>query len=491
MHHEKIELASEPTKENGSSRTGFRRTVAAIAAMCLLGSAGCQVARKTASLPTEMVAAVVRGPQQKQPDPALLQSEILRFTDDLFGRTSAGLDEYARRANTAEAHEQATKWKVTLCTSALGIATGANPTANVVDLLGLATLTRAFVEQEALKVEPRGALGLWLENTRTLETNAWRIAGEALSEAQQEEFRAAITRWLEENANTDSDFFGRQQEIAMDLRQSRGKATQPGSVFSLVGLDPTAGLDPAVREVTRTRLFAERAMFAMERMPFLFRWQTEMLAGKILRQQEITNALAAADRLSRAVESVSQTAALLPGKVSSEREAIVAALEEQEGKLRNLSAEMTQTLIAGEKMSTSLNTTVVSFDGLMKRFGVGEPDTSPPDTNSAPFNILDYARTAEQVANMAQQLDALIKDASGTMDTPALDKRIAQLGAFSAQARTDAKSVATHAFLLIASLIILGFACALLYRRLSPTRTATAVAGTSRERTGSIGPSSI
>jgi hypothetical protein len=152
---------------------------------------------------------------------------------------------------------------------------------------------------------------------------------------------------------------------------------------------------------------------------------------------------------------------------------------------------MTQTLIAGEKMSTSLNTTVVSFDGLMKRFGVGEPDTSPPETNSAPFNILDYARTAEQVANMAQQLDALIKDASGTVDTPALDKRIAQLGAFSAQARTDAKSVVNHAFLLIGSLIILGFACALLYRRLSQTRTPTAVAGTSRERTGSIGPGSI
>ena len=263
--------------------TRFRSMLrfAVVACSCMLSFTGCQVARKTASLPTEMVAAVARGPQQKQPDPALLQSELLRFTDDFFGRTSAGLDEYARKANTAEAHEQATKWKVTLCTSALGIATGANPTANVVDLLGLATLTRAFVEQEALKVEPRGALGLWLENTRTLETNAWRIAGEVLSEAQQEEFRAAITRWLEENANTGSDFFSRPQEIAMDLRQSRGKATQPGSVFSLVGLDPTAGLDPAVREVTRTRLFAERAMFAMERMPFLLRWQTEMFAGKI------------------------------------------------------------------------------------------------------------------------------------------------------------------------------------------------------------------
>jgi len=43
------------------------------------------------------------------------------------------------------------------------------------------------------------------------------------------------------------------------------------------------------------------------------------------------------------------------------------------------------------------------------------------NTNSTPFNILDYARTAEQIAVMAGQLDALIKDTTGTLDTPALD----------------------------------------------------------------------
>lgn len=277
----------------------------------------------------------------------------------------------------------------------------------------------------------------------------------------------------------------------MGVRQASEKAAQPGSVFALVGLDPTAGLDPAVREVTRTRLFAERAMCAMELMPFLVRWQTEMLAGHLLRQQEITNALAAADRLSRAVESASQTAALLPEKVSGERKAILDALEQQEGKLKSLSAEVAQTLTAGEKMSTSLNATIVSFDGLMKRFGVGEPDTSPPDTNSPPFNILDYARAAEQIAIMAQQLDALIKDANGTMDTPALDKRIAQLGALSTQARIDAKSVLNHAFVLVAGLIVLGFACALLYRRLGQSRASRLVGDSTRERTGSVGPTSI
>jgi hypothetical protein len=462
--------------------------VVVVAAVGLLMITGCQVAQETVSLPGEMVSAVLRGPQGNQPDPAVLQGELLRYCDDFFGRTSTSLDEYARRVGTTSAQEQATKWKVALGASALGIATGANPLANLVDFLGLATLTRAIVEREAAAIEPRGAMGLWLENTRALETNAWRIAQGVLSESQQGEFRAAISQWLTENGSVGYGFFSRPQDFAMELRRSKEKTRQPGSVFSLVGLDPTAGLDPAVREVTRTRLFAERALFALERMPFLLRWQSELLAGDFLRQGEITNALASADRLSRAVESASQTAALLPEWISGERKAILDALEQQEGKLKSLSAEMIRTLTAGEEMSTSLNTTIVSFDALMKRFGVGEPDTSSPDTNSAPFNILDYARTAEQVANMAQQLDALIKNASGTMETPALDKRVAQLGVLSAQARADAKSVLNHAFVLLASLIVLGFACAMAFRRLGRSRASRPDREAAPERTTDIRP---
>jgi poly(3-hydroxybutyrate) depolymerase len=99
---------------------------------------------------------------------------------------------------------------------------------------------------------------------------------------------------------------------------------------------------------------------------------------------------------------------------------------------------------------------------------VGQPSTTPTDTNSPPFNILDYAKTADEVAKMAGQLDLLLKDASGTVETPALDKRIAELNALAGRARTDAKSVLNHAFLLVAGLLVVAFALALIYRRLAP-----------------------
>src|SRR5437899_2710393 len=102
-----------------------------------------------------------------------------------------------------------------------------------------------------------------LENSRVLETNAWKIAEGAMTPGQQAELRTAIGHWLEANASAGAVFFRRPQELASSIRQAGDKDSRPGSVFSLVGLDPTSGLDPAVREVTRTRLFAERALFAL------------------------------------------------------------------------------------------------------------------------------------------------------------------------------------------------------------------------------------
>jgi hypothetical protein len=315
--------------------------------------------------------------------------------------------------------------------------------------------------------------------SRSLETDVWNLAGGILNAEQQQELRDAIRRWWDTNPDGHMSFFVRPEEFGSLIRKTGQESARAGSVFAIVGLDPTAGLDPAVREVTRTRLFAERAMFMAQRMPFLVRWQIELLADQLLRQDQIEEVLTntasltvSVDRISRAAESASVTAAELPDRVTAERKAILEALEAQEGKLRELSAEVTRTLDAGEQMSTSLNTMLTTFDALMKRFGVGEPAIAPPDTNAPPFNILDYAQTAEQVASMAQQLDVLIRDAGSTLDSPAMDRRIDDLNTLSERARADAKSVLNHAFLLAAGLIVLALAAAMVYRRTGRISTA-------------------
>ena len=448
-------------------RIQFLLTVPLLGLFVLAGN-GCHVVKQTAALPVNAVEAVVPGTKSKQPDPGALQTELLRFAESFGGQTSLALDEYARRVHTSEGQLQALRWKLSLGSSILGIATAPNPTANLIDFVSLATLMRMSLEERATNGVPPEALDPWLDASRVLETNAWKLAMGVLTSDQQSQLRSAIEQWRAQNPTVGAAFFARPQELATEIREGGEKQSQSGGVFALVGLDPMSGLDPAVREVTRTRLFAERALFAAQRMPGLVRWQTELLSVEILAQEQITNALDSVERLSRAAESVSQTAAAMPQHITEERKAILDALETQQGQLRGLTAQVGETLTAGEKMSTSLNATLVTFSGLMKLFGVGAPSTSPPDTNSPPFNILDYARTADEVGKMAQQLDVLLKDASGTVQTPALDKRIADLNALAAQARADAKSVLNHAFLLAAGLIVLAFVCAFVYRRLSP-----------------------
>lgn len=413
-----------------------------------------------------MVSAVVPGRPSTPPDPAALQAELQRYANDFSGRMSAGLDAYAHSAKTREARERALQLKVSLISSALTIATGPNPQANLLDFVALASLTRSFVEERAGEVVPPGAFEPWLQSCQMLETNAWTLAGRILTPDQQLELRTTIESWRTDNLQVGEAFFARPQEFASLIRQSGEKRGKPGSVFSLMGLDPTAGLDPAVREVTRSRLFAERALFAMQHLPLVLRWQTELLVAQILRQEQLANMVASADRLSRAAESASQTAAELPDRVTAERKAILEALEAQEGRLRDLAAEVSRTLRAGERMSMSLTTTLNTFETLMRRFGVGEAPQHAPDPNRPPFNILDYARTAEQIAVMAQELDRLLKNAGGTLDSPALDQRIASLRELSARAKADARSVLNHAFLLAAGLVVLVFVCAVIYRRL-------------------------
>lgn len=437
---------------------------------------GCRFVEKAARMPVESVTGLFTGAESTQPDLALVQVEVQRYADDFIGRTAAALDEYARRVATPDARSEALGWKLSLGASAIGIASSPNPTANLVDFVGLTTLMRIMLEEHWVKTARGPAFQPLLDASRTLEANVWKLAEGILKPAQQQELRDAIRRWREENPNAPDTFLARPGELVVVIRQAREKAQTTGSVFSVVGLDPTAGLDPAVREVTRTRLFAERALFTAQRMPLLLRWQVELQADQLLRGPEVTTALAnaarlaeGADRLSRAAESASETAAQLPDRIADERKAVLAALEAQEGRLRDLAVEIARTLAAGERMSASLNTTITAFDALMKRFGVGEPATNAArDTNSPPFNILDYARTAEQIATMAKELDGLLQNAGGTLGSPALNQSLRELGAIAEGAKGDAKSILNHAFLLGAGLVLLTFACALAYRRLTP-----------------------
>ncbi len=412
----------------------YRAGILLLLALVVLNP-GCTVLQT----PQRVVNAVVpTANRSSQLDPIDLQNRITRFSDDFSGRTVQSLDEYARSIGTEQGRIQALQLKLMSVSAVVAIASGPNPYANLLDLVTMNTLTRMTIEDYWIKTPGGQAFGLWLENARTLETNAWDLAATVLKPEQLKELRSGIKEWYAQNPAIREGFLARPHELASLVAGSKERKGDLNSVFTLMGLDPTIGLDPAVREVTQTRLFAERAMFTFQRMPFLLRFQTELLAYQLAHVPEAQLVLTNTTKISDSAERISQTAAELPDRLTAERKAILAALEQQEGKLHDLSTEVNRTLVSGAKMSDSLNTTITTFDGLMKRFGVGEPDTnSVPDTNSPPFNILDYGKVADQIGSMSRDLNTLLTTAN---------QNVTQLTKLSDEATAKADRVVDRAF---------------------------------------------
>ncbi len=433
---------------------------------------GCRLARETAAMPQRTVQAVT-GTTSKQPDPAVLQLKLMRYADDSVSRINRTVEDFVARPETTQ-EEIALGMRARLAHSRtlIGLATGPNPNVALLDLISMASLTRMSLDTAVTDLPDGNKYQPMLETALAMETNVWAMAGELLKPEQQQELRTAIEDWYRDNARPERTVFSRPQEFATGIRKAMESGSKKdGGFFSMLTLDPMAGLDPAVREVTETRLFAERALFAAQHAPRLLRWEIELLTWELSHQPEMQTLLSNSTSLTASLDRASRTAAELPDRITSEREAILSELKDQEGQLVALSAEIKQTLEAGGQMSTSLNTTITTFDGLMKRFGVGEPKPEKAaDPNAKPFDILDYAQTAEHVAGMADQLHGVLTELNATLDSPALDTQIAKLNDVSARTAAEVKDILTHATLLVAGLIALTILGVLVVRRVGSAR---------------------
>jgi hypothetical protein len=420
---------------------------------------GCRVVRTTASVPERTVRVFFPGGKQNQPAPANLQQSLMRVADNYTGEMSESVEEILGTPDSPFTPRGALEFKLATATAAISVATRDNPYAGLFDTASLVTLTRMSLEHHQSTATNAATWKPWIQRIQRVETNVWDLAAQVLSDEQQQNLRQSVDQYFTAKKESWDDFLLEPLRMASALPRTVQAQQGSGGLFELAAIDPFASLDPAVREVTETRLFAERAMYTLQRMPWLLRGQVELLLLDATAQPQVAKALEDSsrlsegiDRISRAAEEVSRTAAALPAQISSEREALVKALETQEGKL-------TPMLNSATELSDSLNTTLVTFDALMKRFGVGEPDTNapPPDPNAKPFDILDYAKTAEQVTAMAKELNVAINELNTTLDSPALDK-------LSQEATGDVRGLLNHAFLLAVSLVVLIFGCALAYR---------------------------
>lgn len=435
-------------KEAAIMVNGKRVRVAAAGLLLVTLVSGCHVIQTAADVPGQAIRTVTPVPKAEPTvDPVEVQQNLMRFADEFTARMLVGVEKLRRGTNTLSIAENL-RWKIAIGTAACSIASGQNAVANVLDMTVFVTETRMSLEEYwQPKVFGESAQAL-LESCRKAETEIWTSTDNVLKPNQQAALREAIQAWHRQSSPADDLLVVRAVGLAAQVAHAnRADITKPGSVFSLLMLDPLAELDPTRREIAQTRLFAERALYVTQKMPTLLRWQTELLSVNTLElpaaQQwasNVTQIAVSVDRFTRAAEQV-------PRQFSAEREELLKALQSQEGALTPVLVETKQMFATATELSASLNTTLNTFNGVLKRLGVDDTEqVRASQTNSTPFRVQDYGQAAAQLEAAAKQLTLLLETFDQTLGANSRSKLAAQIDPVVQQAQVSGKSLVDYAF---------------------------------------------
>jgi hypothetical protein len=406
------------------------RALFALAAFLVLLAPSCKLISTAANAPGK-IASDLTGGNRKSVDtvpPKVLQAGVMRFADTFASRIYQATQEFADKAGTPEARIEALTWSVRQSTSAFTVATGPNARVNLLDMVVLVTLGR-MVHEEYLLPKVWGEVDRpMLDAFQSLEKDIWDVAVQMLTPAQQDELRALLREWRDKNPDMSGTAFVRLPAFEDLLKVSlEAKKESGGGLGDLLSVDPLAGLEPAVRELEQTRLFAERTMFYVQRAPILLSTQVQLLTMKLARLPETRSVLDDSQRISLAAASIADTAAKLPDAVRVEREAavkqigeelaaqrqgLIADLEKSEAPTRKILTDAKATLDAGTQMSTALQGAIGSFDKMLGHFEKGEPDPGapppPPAEPGRPFDIREYGDAATRIGDSLKELNAVV-----------------------------------------------------------------------------------
>ena len=387
---------------------------------------------------------------------SVLQVQVMRFADTYVGAISQAADDFATLVGTPEARLTALRWKLGQATAAYTDATGPNPVVNSLDMLVLVTISRMVTEDFGVEKFGTAALPM-LAVQRQQETNAWAIAAGVLKPAQQLELKGLIEQWRQKYPHQRYVGAVRFREFAAALnRIPAPTSTAPTSIFSLLFIDPMAGLDPATAAIEGMQQLAERTVYYTQRMPQLLSWQTEVLAYQLAAQPESVQVLSNANAIAASAASFAGTARELPQLINDQRQAAIQQLLDG---LTSQQMHARQTLNSAGDAASNINTAIQSLIEFVRYVSPTNASPASAVTNSPPFNVLDYGTAAGQIGAAAQQLNALLTTVNQT--TP----QLARLGQ---QTTADAKGVVDHAFrmglVLILVLLIGSVVAGLTYR---------------------------
>jgi hypothetical protein len=424
---------------NDSPKTNWNRCRCLIClALAGLILAGCSVVSHETTETTSVIESLAgKGGRSGATNAlAVQQLEVMREADDYVGGVAQAADSFRARVGTTEARAMAQQWKLNEATAAYINAAGDNPLLNAVDMVVLASLSSYAVEDYWVGEKYGEPARPLLQVQRQMESNAWRQVQGVLTPAQQQNLRQLLREYRDKNPHLRYAAAVRLPDLAASLGRDPAAehSREPGNLFSLLYINPLAGLDPTTQAIEQTRLLAQRAMYYAQRAPTLLSWQVELTTYQLAAQPEARQVLSDVNDVAQSAKVFARTASDLPGLVNDQRQAAIQQLLDG---LTSQQKQARQTLDAAGDAATNINAVIQSLIEFVRYVSPTNATPAPAATNSPPFNVLDYGTAAGQIGVAAEKLNTLLTTLNQT--TP----QLAQLGQ---QTSADANRVVDHAF---------------------------------------------
>jgi hypothetical protein len=401
-----------------------------------------------------------------------LQLAVMRYADGYVGTSVEAVSTLQRQLTSSEDLLLLQNWKVAQATSAYTIASGPNALTNALDMVVLATLSRMVVG-DTWVTEKLGPRAKPVQVTYVkLEESAWELVSTTLTPQQITRLHQVIDTWRAQHPNVRQVAYIHFTDFASSVgAPGPGESTGSSGLFGLIGIDPFAGLDPAVQEIAQTRLLAERTIYYAQRAPNLLDMQVERLGYQFAVMPDTKALMSDVGQVSGLAGASTGLVNDLPNLIDQQRDAlfkqILQTLNQSNASLSSLAENVRATLQAGTDTANALHATLQSVQQLVGQF-TSQPQTPPTSPPGPPFDINQYTAALEQATLTARALNDLAQHADGTAGAL---KVVVQ------DAESRVNGLVNHIFLLLVVLVFAIAAAVLMvlvgYRRLARPRTVT------------------
>lgn len=354
--------------------------------------------------------------------------------------------------------------------AAIDIAAGPNPSVAILDLLVLASLQRWAFRAHWMPAGIDSGGDAAYERLGRAEAELWSSAATRLAPAQLATVRRLIDEWIADHPDRTVVSLVRFADFADE--RAAGRASSRREAGGLL-----REVSAATGAIDDVRLLGERALWFASRYPYVLGEQTELTAYRLAAQPEVQQSIRAIEAIRELTESVDDRLDSMRGElrqeldaivariaterettirqaqtaleetveqaldgaasrlaaereialaeffrgVTSERDAMLDAIDRRQGDLEGTLADVRTTIAAAGGLAEELTRTAASVDRIVARF---DPDARP---QGQALRLEELRALAVDAAAAADRLSDLLERTDTLLASPETQARLAAL----------------------------------------------------------------